>query len=258
MTSLVPNLTIVTVTKNDLIGLQATIDSIDIVFRNHQFLVEHLIIDACSTDGTVQFTNTNLRPSNLYQVFISEPDNGIYDAMNKGIKLASGVFLIFLNAGDYFSPHFDLSNLITNMKKAEGSRTVAGIAYSSIIRFISRDCVVKPRALDTPYRMPSVHQSMVYKREVLLLYPYSISFRICGDFENFVRIFSAGLRFDVVDHVLSIFIPGGASTNHPLVLYNESVSIFKTATNCNKYQLFIYKFRLLIKLALYQIFYKLN
>lgn len=86
-------ISIVTVVKNDKIGLEKTIDSVS---QQTYQLYEHLIIDSVSTDGTFEYLS-NLKIKNLK--WISENDEGIYDAMNKGVKLAKG-WIIMLNAGD--------------------------------------------------------------------------------------------------------------------------------------------------------------
>lgn len=89
-------LSIITVCYNDISRLENTIQSIS-KQKNCQF--EYIIIDGGSVDGTTQLAN---KYSDLIDVFISEKDEGIYDAMNKGINVASGEYIHFLNAGDTF------------------------------------------------------------------------------------------------------------------------------------------------------------
>ena len=87
-------LTIITVILNDKKGLERTLNSLINEDKNKY---EHLLIDGGSNDGTVEYIKTRV---DRIDSFISQPDNGIYDAMNKGIKLASGDIISFLNAGD--------------------------------------------------------------------------------------------------------------------------------------------------------------
>ncbi len=93
--------TVVTITRNNLEGLRRTLDSL----RTQDFRdVQHVIIDGASTDGSVEW----LRTADVFDetVVVSEPDRGVYDAMNKGAALATGALLTFLNAGDaYAHPH---------------------------------------------------------------------------------------------------------------------------------------------------------
>ena len=96
MFDILPKITVVTVCFNAVDGLECTIQSvINQSYRN----IEYVIIDGGSTDGTVDVVK---KYQSCVDYFVSEPDNGIFDAMNKGIKVATGEWLIFMNAGDTF------------------------------------------------------------------------------------------------------------------------------------------------------------
>jgi glycosyltransferase involved in cell wall biosynthesis len=96
---------VITVTRNDLAGLRATVASVD---EQTYGSVAHLIIDGASSDGTSEFLSTLSG-----RVVVSEPDGGIFDAMNKGLRLAGGDILVFLNSGDTFSSPDSISSVIT-------------------------------------------------------------------------------------------------------------------------------------------------
>ncbi len=88
-------LSIITICKNDLLGLKKTVESVKTQsFKDFEFI----IIDGASTDGTVDYLNENIF---FISKLVCERDNGIYNAMNKGISIASGEYCLFLNAGDY-------------------------------------------------------------------------------------------------------------------------------------------------------------
>lgn len=93
------SLTIITVCYNALDKLERTIDSVIAHKKRYPLKVEHLIVDGASTDGTPQRLKQWLEEGRI-EAFVSEPDGGIYDAMNKGIRLARGKVLYFLNADD--------------------------------------------------------------------------------------------------------------------------------------------------------------
>ena len=91
-------ITIVTVTYNNLLGLKATCESVfNLIEKEFQWVV----IDGDSTDGTKEFLNDIfLEDKNKRLVYLSEPDRGLYDAMNKALALIEGGYVLFLNAGD--------------------------------------------------------------------------------------------------------------------------------------------------------------
>lgn len=88
-------ISIITVTYNDLEGLQKTTES---VFKQTFKNIEYIVIDGGSTDGSAEYLTAN---SEAFAYWVSEPDAGIYAAMNKGIDKATGDYLLFLNSGDY-------------------------------------------------------------------------------------------------------------------------------------------------------------
>ena len=91
-----PKISIITVNYNNLEGLKKTIESV----KNQTYQAfEYLVIDGGSKDGSVDYLQNN---NKLFDYWISEPDKGVYHAMNKGIEKASGDYLIFLNSGDHF------------------------------------------------------------------------------------------------------------------------------------------------------------
>lgn len=91
-----PKISIITVNYNNLEGLQKTISSVSSQTWQE---FEHIIIDGGSTDGSVAYIESK---SDRFAYWVSEPDKGVYSAMNKGIAQASGEYLLFLNSGDHF------------------------------------------------------------------------------------------------------------------------------------------------------------
>ena len=99
-----PILSIITINRNNAEGLRKTIESVLSQDVSDKTQVEYIIIDGASTDESVEVIKSfENNQSNKLQItkWISEPDTGIYNAMNKGIKMATGEYCLFLNSGDY-------------------------------------------------------------------------------------------------------------------------------------------------------------
>jgi hypothetical protein len=91
------------------------------------------------------------------------------------------------------------------------------------MRFKSRDFIVKARLIDKLIpRMPTIHQSIFYKKEILDKYPYDSNYKICGDYDSCFKIFTSGYYFQSASEIFAIFYAGGASSNNLIKLFRES------------------------------------
>lgn len=160
-----PRISIITVTYNSATLLEQTIASIA---RQSYGNIEFLVIDGSSSDNTPEV----LRQSGtVISYSVSEPDAGIYDAMNKGLKAASGDYVMFLNAGDYFYDEKSLENLIRSAPDAvdilygdiQLVRTNGGMHHHRAMQF-SRENLLK---FGTGVLC---HQAILVKREIAPLY----------------------------------------------------------------------------------------
>jgi putative colanic acid biosynthesis glycosyltransferase len=218
-------LSIVTITYNDLSGLKRTISSIDACLDSYAKpgLFEHVVIDGNSSDGTRDFLHQIAGCRKTAFRFVSEPDRGIYDAMNKGVQLSWGAFVVFLNAGDQIAPGADPGFIVATLLDSIAAPGEAGIALSSMIRFARKSVIIPSREVQKQApRLPTVHQSMFFKHQVLLEVPFDTSYRVCGDYDNFARIFSRGLTFRPCQQLFSVFYAGGVSSRSPAQLFWES------------------------------------
>ncbi len=109
MNSVQPSISIVTVVYNGVDLLEGTILS---VIQQSYPNIEYLVIDGASTDGTLDIIQ---KFESKISTWISEPDKGLYDAMNKGIKMATGDFICFMNCGDKLYADDTLSKAVQNM-----------------------------------------------------------------------------------------------------------------------------------------------
>jgi len=159
-------ITIITVVYNDKEGLLTTINSVrdqKKYFSNF----EYIVIDGASTDGTLDTIFLN---KDIISQYISEPDSGIYDAMNKGIKLASGDALLFLNAGDYF-----VGNVLGNYKNAPVFLTVKYFNFFNKLQKIK----IKSYLMS----LPNCHQGIIFEKKDIF---YDTRYSMAADYNYYV------------------------------------------------------------------------
>lgn len=167
---------------------------------------EWIVVDGGSNDGSKDFLaaikDTRLR-------WISEPDKGIFDAMNKGITLSRGKYCIFMNAGDQFANHSVLSESAFHIQ----SQQHASLIYGDTIEDARDKRVLKMarRPSTNIYSMFTHHQSIFYKREAIEG-GYDLAYRYSADWALTTRILSKdGVKTLYLSKPISIFERGGIS-----------------------------------------------
>ncbi|MCW3835395.1 glycosyltransferase family 2 protein [Sphingomonas canadensis] len=175
--------------------------------------IEHIVIDGGSRDDTMAIVGRFPHVARA----VSEPDKGIYDAMNKGLALATGDAVGFLNSDDFFC-RTDAAARIAAGLEASGADLVSGA-----VAIVARDDMARVRR---HYRargfqpwmlrfghMPP-HPAFYARREALVRAGgFDAGFRIAGDFELIVRLFAGGARLHTLDETLVGFRDGGASVD---------------------------------------------
>lgn len=202
--------TVVTVTFKAEDVLSKTIES---VLNQTYAPYEYLIIDGLSPDKTVEiaegykdaFAEKGIR----YQI-ISEKDNGIYNAMNKGVKLATGQFLSFLNAGDWYELDA-LENINAFYNEEPFDLTYGGLHYINPDGSVTN----KMSKLDK-FPVSSRHwnhPSMFLKTKIYKKYGFDESFKAYADFELYVKLRKTKAKIRVIDKVITNFVADGVSTD---------------------------------------------
>ncbi|MDE6317299.1 MAG: glycosyltransferase [Muribaculaceae bacterium] len=197
-----PKVTVVTVVRNAEAALRATAES---VLAQTYGNVEYVIIDGASTDGTADFVRSL---GDKVDIFISEPDKGIYDAMNKGIRLATGEWVIFMNAGDkFYAP--DTIAEIFDSQAYDG----CGVVYGDVAKAgADGGLVVKPAGEPhNSHRMFFCHQSAFYRRSDLIETEFDATHRMSADIHQVKRLWKRGVKFRHVYIPVAIFDTGGVS-----------------------------------------------
>lgn len=215
-----PLITVITVVFNGAKTLEQTILSvINQTYKN----IEYIIIDGNSTDGTLDIIKKYEDRIDYWQ---SEPDKGIYDAMNKGIDLGSGEWVNFMNSGDSF---FDSQVLEKIFCSVSGDYDVIYGNCNQIFEFGEK--IVKGRELTaSSYHMTFNHQSCFTKLKRLCDYHYDIDYRICADYDFYKKLINNNCSFKYVDIPVSNFeCTDGISSKNPLTMYKELLRINKVS-----------------------------
>lgn len=203
-----PQLSIITVNRNDRDGLAKTLAS---VHEQQSFAAcEHLVIDGGSTDGSIDVIR---RYADRLAHWVSEPDAGIYAAMNKGIARSRGEFLLFLNSGDWLAPDV-LAATFADFPTVD-------VAYGNL-QFMIGDqpgkLWVPPEPADLNFsfwvRGTLPHGATFIRRRLLAERGYDENYRIVADREFFFRTYLRGeATFAHVDRLVSYFPRGGISND---------------------------------------------
>jgi len=201
---------IITVARNS----GATIkDACDSVARQTWPFIEHILIDGASSDDTVAAARQAARPD---MRIVSEPDHGIYDAMNKGIRLATGDIIGFLNADDFYADVDAVAHIAGAI-----DATAADCCYGDI-EYVAKDNThqVKRRWKSRPYDAGLFekgwgppHPSFFARSNIFERYGmFDTSFRISGDYELMLRFMRRfGIRSTYVPKVIARMRTGGVS-----------------------------------------------
>ena len=214
-------LSIITVCLNNKAGLINTIKS---VFSQTSKDYELIVIDGGSTDGSKEILEQY--SSNIYY-WVSEPDKGIYNAMNKGICAANGEYCIFMNAGDIFFDNNVVSRFI-NEKPAED------ILCGNIIFNLNGKplkMIEAPREANVMFFMSASlpHQSSFIRTDLLKKNPYDESYKIVSDFIFFFQaIILKSATYKKLDFFVSNSDFSGISNNQLSMLWSEKEKYFET------------------------------
>jgi len=212
---------IITIVLNGEQYIEQTINS---VLNQKNVKIEYIVIDGGSKDGTLQKIE---KYKNSIDILISEPDNGIYDAINKGVKLANGSLIGIIHCGDFYEP--DTLSLVYR----EFQRTSADVIYGDVK-------IIEPYSnyAFTHYSRANhnllkknfsiFHPSTFIKRDCYIRNGlYNTNYRICADYEFILQLFLKNLNFQYVPVVIANFRSGGISGTKPKLLFKENFQIRK-------------------------------
>lgn len=201
-----PLVSVITVCLNTAATIERTIQS---VLAQTYGNLEYVVVDGCSNDGTIDILR---RHEHELDYFVSEPDGGLYAAMNKGIALASGDFILILNADDWYDDDA-VSSLVD-------VQTAAGVDFvSARARNVDADGLVAGDIRSMPWdasirlRMPLRHETMLIPRALYnAAGDYDESYRIIADFKFTLRLHERGCTHVEIPRSLMSFSTTGVSS----------------------------------------------
>lgn len=201
-------ISVITVCYNAASTLERTIRS---VLEQSYPNIEYIVIDGNSTDGTCEIIK---RYSDRVSKFISEPDRGIYDAMNKGIALAEGDYINFMNAGDVFSSPDAIRDVVELADK--NADVIYG--YSTVVLPNGKKKISPCDSFDLIKKRPIYrHNASFTKTSLHKQYPFDLTksgiFKYALDYDNIFRLFSIGANFQKVDVDVVTWDKEGTSDN---------------------------------------------
>ena len=204
-----PTISLITVTRNDARGLSATLDTI----RDQTYPdIEYIVVDGGDDEETPALISTNRA---LVSHYIREPDNGIYDAMNKGLDLTTGEFVCFMNAGD------GLYSQETLQQVADAINHKVDVVFGEamLVDKNYRDLGLRSQA--TTQRLPheltwrSMEYGMVVSHQAFYartsITPHYVLGNLCADIDWVIRILKASRKNTFVEKPLTKFVLGGIS-----------------------------------------------
>lgn len=227
-------ITIVTVCYNACNGLKKTMDS---VLRQDYPDIEYIIVDGASSDGTLnlidEYKEKFESTENIKFFALSEKDSGIYDAMNKGINLSGGDWIIFMNAGDQFYN----STVVSDVFCKPFDNNITGV-YGDTERYYNEwKKVVKGNPLSqikTGLPLPFCHQSVFVRADILRKLMFDTTYKQAADYDFFLRCYNNGYEFTHVDVIVSQYEMGGVSETNTVFHLQEKLLI-RERNNVEKY-----------------------
>jgi glycosyltransferase involved in cell wall biosynthesis len=206
-------ISIVTINYNNHTGLVKTLESV--IFQSYT-QIEYIVIDGGSSDGSKEYIENNIHRVNFW---ISEKDNGVYHAMNKGLKIASGDYVIFMNSGDCFYDENILSNFVC-LKPTKDlvyglSRWKTGLYWNP-----PREIKLK----DTLAKVLLPHQATFYKTSQLKKNNgFKEDFTIISDWGVFIDFILNGYSYDKIDLTICLSEPAGLSQKSSFSLHLQKI-----------------------------------
>lgn len=215
-----PKLSVITIVYNNASAIERTILS---VLQQTYSNIEYIVIDGASSDGTFQIIE---KYADRLSKFISEPDHGIYDAMNKGMAMATGDYLLFMNSGDEIYDEHTVTDVFA-------SAPAADIYYGETEMYDEQWNSLGQRRHQAPesfdwrsfkYGMSISHQAIYVKRA--LAEPYNLSYKYSSDIDWIIKIAKKSSNIVNTHRYVAKYLVGGMSKQRHWASLKERFRIF--------------------------------
>lgn len=227
-------ISIITVTYNAASVLQRTLDSVK--EQSYQ-QIEHLIIDGASKDDTISMVEAYKAQCPYEVVVLSEPDKGLYDAMNKGLRLATGDYLVFLNAGDTLHANDTLETIVSSLQTVNKQ---PGVIYGDTAitdgegKFLYLRRLRPPKQLSwKSFRqgMLVCHQAFYALTAIAKDIPYDLRYRYSADVDWCIKVMKEAERRDLplvnTHAVVANYLEEGQTTIHHRASLKERFDVMR-------------------------------
>lgn len=216
-----PTISVITVVYNNVADIEYTLRSVS---DQTYSPVQYIVIDGLSTDGTL---DKIAKYRDHIDILVSEKDAGIYDAMNKGLNLATGDYVLFLNSGDELFDQNTLSNIFTDSDGAD-------IYYGETKLIDENRNILGDRRHKTPnkfdwrsfrFGMNICHQAIYIKRSITS--PYDLQYKISSDIDWVIKAAKQAQRCVNTHQYVAKYLVGGMSKQRHLQGLKERYAILK-------------------------------
>ncbi|MHA8083124.1 glycosyltransferase family 2 protein [Aquirufa sp. A-Brett2-15D] len=223
-----PKLSIITITYQAEAYLERTLQSV--FEQDCAAEIDYIVVDGASKDRTLKIIEANKKQINQ---FISEKDKGIYDAMNKGIQLAKGDYILFLNAGDTFASATTLKNILKELAQNPD------VLYGEAVFVNNEGANLGLRSEVTPHRLPAgltwedfrfgmlvCHQAFIAKRSIAPL--FNLHYKLSSDIDWEIRVLKKSQTILKSKAPVCHYLMGGASVQNLQRSWKERYEVLKS------------------------------
>lgn len=240
-------ISVITAVYNNLSMIKSALESV----KSQSYTdIEYIVIDGSSTDGTKEFLDQNIQH---ITTFISEPDNGIYDALNKGIKLATGDIICFLHADDVYSDNDVLKEVANHFKNNKVDSVYGNLVYVSkddinnVVRYWKSGEFSRSK-LNFGWMPP--HPAFFVKKEIYEKYGFfDTTYTIAADYDFILRILGTkNLSTSYIDRTLYKMRLGGVSNRNIKSIIMKSREDYKALKKNNVGSVFTLIFKNISKI----------